>query len=68
MYADGAYYQQVYQGGQVAYQVVPAPAGAIITTLPSGCTTVVQGGVSYSQCSGTYYQRVSNGYQVVYLN
>jgi hypothetical protein len=26
------------------------------------------GNVSYQQCGTTYYQRVSNGYQVVVLN
>ncbi len=65
MYSDGAYYEQVYYGGEVWYKVVTAPAGAIITTLPAGCTTTVMGGVSVQQCGGTYYQRVSNGYQVV---
>jgi hypothetical protein len=67
MYSDGSYYQQVYQGGSVAYQVVAAPAGAIITTLPSGCTTIVRNGASYTQCGTTYYQRISTGYQVVYF-
>jgi uncharacterized protein DUF6515 len=56
------------EGGEVAYQVVPAPAGAIIATLPAGCTTVNVGGVAYSQCGPTHYQRVSNGYQVVVLH
>src|SRR5262249_29826062 len=68
MYSDGAYYTKVYQSGSVVYQVVPAPAGAIITTLPTGCTTVVTAGVTYSQCGTTYYQRVSTGYQVVVLH
>src|SRR5262245_56579264 len=65
MYADGAYYEQVFYGGQVSYRVVTAPAGAIITTLPGGCTTTVVGGVSVQQCGPTYYRRVSTGYQVV---
>jgi Family of unknown function (DUF6515) len=64
-YHDGAYYQQVMYSGQPSYQVVAAPAGAIITTLPAGCTSVRRGNVTYSQCGSTYYQRVSNGYQVV---
>ena len=54
-----------YYGGDVSYRVVEAPPGAIITTLPAGCTTTVMGGVSVQQCGGTYYQRVSTGYQVV---
>ena len=65
MYADGSYFEQVYDGGEVSYRVVTAPAGAIITTLPGGCTTTVMGGVSVHQCGTTYYQRVSSGYQVV---
>jgi len=65
MYADGAYYEQVYYGGELSYRVVTAPAGAIITTLPGGCTTTVMNGVSVQQCGPTYYRRVSTGYQVV---
>ncbi len=65
MYADGAYYEQVMYGGEVSYRVVQAPVGAIITTLPAGCTATVIGGVAVSQCGPTYYQRVSNGYKVV---
>ncbi len=65
MYADGAYYEQVMYGGQVSYQVVTAPAGAIITTLPAGCTTTIVNNVSVQQCGATYYRRVSTGYQVV---
>jgi hypothetical protein len=47
---------------------VAPPAGAIITTLPAGCTVTVVGAVSYQQCGTTYYQRVSTGYQVVVLH
>jgi hypothetical protein len=63
--ADGAYYEQVFYGGQVSYRVVAAPAGVIIATLPAGCVTTVMGGVSVQQCGATYYRRVSTGYQVV---
>jgi hypothetical protein len=65
-YADGgAYYTRVMSGGSVVYQVVGPPAGAIIATLPAGCTTARVGGVVYQSCGGTYYQRVTTGYQVV---
>jgi Family of unknown function (DUF6515) len=67
MYDDGVYYARVMDGGEVAYQVVPAPAGAIIATLPGGCSDVRVGGVAYSQCGQTHYQKVSTGYQVVVL-
>jgi hypothetical protein len=66
-YADGAYYMRVMANGEMVYQVVSPPAGAIITTLPAGCSTVHVGGVAYSQCGSTHYQRVSSGYQVVVL-
>lgn len=65
MFSDGVYYARVISGGAVAYQVVPAPPGAIIATLPAGCTSVRVGAVAYTQCGPTYYQRVSTGYQVV---
>jgi hypothetical protein len=65
MYSDGAYYERVYYGGQVQYRVVTAPAGAVITTLPGGCTTSVMNGLAVQQCGPTYYQRVSTGYRVV---
>jgi hypothetical protein len=65
MYADGAYFEQVYYGGQVSYRVVSPPPGAVIVTLPAGCTTTVVGSVTYQQCGTTYYQRVSTGYRVV---
>jgi Fe-S cluster biogenesis protein NfuA len=65
MYADGAYYEQVMYGGEVSYRVVAAQDGAVITTLPGGCTSTVMNGVAVSQCGTTYYKRVSTGYQVV---
>jgi hypothetical protein len=67
LYHDGVYYTQVMSSGAVVYEVVPAPAGAIITTLPAGCKSVHVGNVAYQQCGPTYYSRVSNGYQVVVL-
>ena len=51
----------------VVYQAVAPPAGAIITTLPASCTSVTVGGVAYSPCGTTHYQRVSTGYKVVVL-
>jgi hypothetical protein len=65
MYADGAFYQQVYYSGSVSYRVVAPPAGAIIATLPTGCTTTVMNGLAVQQCGTTYYQRVNTGYRVV---
>ncbi|BCS30833.1 hypothetical protein TBR22_A00330 [Luteitalea sp. TBR-22] len=64
-YDAGTFYTKAMHEGQVVYQVVAPPVGAVITTLPAGCTSVTSGGVTYSQCGQTRYQRVSSGYQVV---
>ena len=66
-YHDNAYYTRVMTGGEVAYQVVDPPAGAIITTLPAGCKSVNVSNVAYPQCGATHYTKVANGYQVVVL-
>jgi hypothetical protein len=67
-YADNVYYTRVMSSGSVVYQVVAPPAGAVIVTLPAGCSAVKVGGVTYSKCGPTYYHRVSTGYQVVVLH
>lgn len=67
LYQDGVFYTKVMSSGAVVYQVVAPPAGAIITTLPAGCTTARVGNATYTQCGPTYYTRVSTGYQVVVL-
>ena len=64
-YDNGTFYAKAMHEGQVVYQVVDPPAGAVIPTLPAGCTAVESGGATYSQCGTTHYQRVSSGYQVV---
>jgi hypothetical protein len=66
-YEGGVYYTRVISGGTTVYQVVTPPAGIVITTLPVGCSSVRVGAVTYSQCGGTYYQRVGGGYRVVVL-
>ena len=64
-YHDNAYYTRVMTSGEVAYQVVEPPAGAIVTTLPAGCQSVHVSNVAYMQCGATHYTKVANGYQVV---
>ena len=61
MYADGAYYEQVMYGGEVTYRVVNPPVGAVITTLPGGCTSVVMSGVAVQQCGPTLLQAGQRG-------
>jgi hypothetical protein len=67
-YDSGVYYTRVISSGDTVYQAVAPPPGIVIVTLPAGCRTVRVGGVAYSQCGPTYYQRVSGGYRVVVLN
>jgi len=66
-YDNGTYYTRVISDGATVYQVVEPPAGVVITTLPAGCSPVNVGGVAYSKCGATHYQKVSAGYQVVVL-
>lgn len=40
--------------------------GAIVSTLPPNCTTVVADGVTYQNCGGTYYVPSYDGPNVVY--
>jgi hypothetical protein len=44
-----------------------AVVGSYYAALPSGCTTVVMNGVSYSQCGSVYYQKTWQGNDVVYV-
>jgi Family of unknown function (DUF6515) len=66
-YEGGAYYTRVISNGAMVYQVVAPPAGIVVATLPAGCTSVRVGGVAYSRCGPTHYQRVGGGYRVVVL-
>ena len=61
LYENGTFYTKAMHEGQVVYQVVEAPPGAVIPTLPAGCTSAG----ATSQCGTTHYQKVSSGYQVV---
>jgi hypothetical protein len=49
-YSNGAYYQQVPSG----YQVVPAPAGAVVEHAPQNVTNVYVSGQEYGYDKGTY--------------
>ena len=62
------YYTRVMTSGEVTYQVIEPPAGAIITTLPADCKSARVGDATYTQCGSTYYTKVATGYQVVVLN
>lgn len=67
-YDNNTFFAEVFDGGAVVYQVVPAPLGAVITILPAGCMPQYFNGKSFTVCDSTYYQQVAGGYQVVALN
>ena len=55
-----------------AAQPLPAPGsavpvGTIVPNLPSGCSSVVIGGVNYFNCAGGYYRAGFQGNNVVYI-
>jgi hypothetical protein len=61
-YEQGVYYAPS-NGG---YVVVPAPAGATVTTLPQGSQTVVINETTNNYYyGGTYYEKSGSGYVVV---
>ena len=41
--------------------------GTVVKSLPAGCTTVAAGGVSYSNCGGTFYRVAFQGSSLVYV-
>ena len=54
--------------GVVAATVVTAiVVGAIVSSLPPNCTTIVANGVAYQSCGGHYYQPQYQGSSVTYV-
>ena len=67
-YYGGCCYSGLGVGGAVAAGVATAVAvGAIVSTLPSNCTTIMANGVTYQNCGGTYYQPRYSGGNVQYV-
>ena len=62
----GDNYHPVARGAAVA-ATTAVVMGSYYNSLPSGCTTIVSGGVTYSQCGGNYYQPVYSGSNVQYV-
>ncbi len=60
-YCEGDYYRY----GPRGYVIVPAPVGAVVTTLPEPHQTVIINGVVYHYDNGVYYQQGPGGYVVV---
>ena len=56
-----------YPAGAAAVAVGTAVAvGAVVSTLPPSCSTVVADGVAYQNCGGSYYAPRYDGPNVVY--
>jgi len=47
--------------------VVGVPIGTVVHVLPAGCTSVVVGGVDYSDCTGAFYKAAFSGNNLVYV-
>lgn len=43
------------------------PIDTVVKALPGGCTPVVAGGTSYSQCGDTFYRAAFQGNNLVYV-
>ena len=43
------------------------PIGTVVQVLPAGCTSVVVGGVDYSDCKGAFYKAAFSGNNLVYV-
>ena len=64
-YYGGVYYNN---GPSVAAVVATAiVVGAIVNSLPPGCTTIMTSGITYHNCGGTYYQPRYQGSSVTYV-
>jgi len=64
-YDTKVFFTEVFYGGTLLYQVVAAPIGAVVTTLPEDCQVKNYNGKSFAVCGHTYYKQVDGGYQVV---
>jgi hypothetical protein len=43
------------------------PLGAVVKSLPAGCTSTPVGGVDYFYCGGNFYRAAFQGNEVVYV-
>jgi Family of unknown function (DUF6515) len=62
IYSDGVFLQP--RGN--SYVVIAPPTGAVVPSIPEGCSATNQGGVVYYDCSGVIYQPFYQGSDLVY--
>ena len=66
----GGYYHPVATGVAIGATaaITAAVIGSMVYTLPpSGCTTVIRNGISYSQCGSVWYEPRYSGNSVTYV-
>ncbi len=63
-YDEGVYYKES-SGEKKGYDVVQAPSGIEITTLPSGYTTTIAENMKYYYHGGAFYIQTDSSYKVV---
>ena len=61
-YDEGVYYEK--SDKKEGYEVVQAPEGVEITTLPTGYTTTIAGNMKYYYHGGVFYVQTETGYKV----
>lgn len=66
VHVHGGYY---YNPGPSVGAVVATTlvVGAIVSSLPPNCTTIIVNGLAYQSCGGTYYQPRYSGSTVTYI-
>ena len=62
----GGHYHPVARGAAIA-ATTAVVMGAYYSSLPTGCATVIRGGVSYYSCGSYWYQPVYQGSTVQYV-
>jgi hypothetical protein len=68
--AENAAAAQAAAANAAAAQRAPGaavPIGTVVPNLPSGCNSIVIGGVNYFNCAGVYYRAGFQGNNVVYI-
>ena len=67
-YGGCCYHSGPSVAGVVAATVATAiVVGAIVSSLPPNCTTIMANGITYQNCGGTYYQPQYSGGNVQYV-
>lgn len=64
-YAEGVFFQRIPSIGGATYQVVLAPAGAVVAALPSDAVVVTVAGARYYRSGDIWFLGAPGGFRVV---